>query len=91
MVKYEELTKKPELITQKVYEFLDEPWHTEVLERWGEQLDSRKWVGDNLIHHSNGKIIEENKQKWLEWPDSLIQSMARIANPTLVRLGYDEI
>ena len=89
MVRYEDFVRRPSEIGRLMFEFLDEPWTDDLLDKM--QGQSLHGMGDNKILKTRGRIVAEEKQEWKHWPSGLVTTLARKANPTLERLGYDTI
>lgn len=88
LVRYEELVTRPEPMARRIFEFLGEPWHPTLFEDM-QRLDHHGRLGDNKILAMGGaKIDPHRRERWKSWPPALVRQLGRMADPTLVRLGY---
>ncbi|WP_437811940.1 sulfotransferase family protein [Sorangium sp. So ce1078] len=87
LVRYEDFTKNPLSVGKKLFEFLDEPWTDDLVNK---KLTKQKlhMMGDNKILATGGKILAA-EEPWRSWPQALLKTLGRKANPTLQRLGYE--
>lgn len=89
IVRYEELTEKPEACAQRLYDFVQQPWDDGVFSRMEKQKIAR--MGDNKFFKNRGKVVPAAAPVWPDWPAALVKQLGRRANPTLTRLGYDPV
>ena len=88
LVRYEDLVTNQEPVARRILEFLDEPWQPSIFEDMQRQ-DHNPNMGDNKIMATGGaKIDPSRRERWKSWPPPLIRQLGRMADPTLVRLGY---
>lgn len=88
LVLYEDLVTNPEPVARRIFEFLGEPWQPTIFEDMQRQ-EHHRHMGDNKILASGGAKIDPSRRgRWRSWPPALVRQLARIADPTLVRLGY---
>jgi hypothetical protein len=88
-VRYEDLCADPVKISEKIFNFLGEPWTKGILSA----MEAQKFnplLGDNKIS-SRGMRIQQSADTWRVWPRGFLMTLARRANPTLERLGYAPI
>jgi len=88
MVRYEDFVERPAHYGRRIFEFLGEEWDDGVLDRLGDQ--DLVGMGDNKILSLKGNIVR-SESKWVSWPQELISTLGRLANPTLKRLGYETV
>jgi hypothetical protein len=93
LIKYEDFVADPERHARAIFEFFEEPWCDDVLERMRTQEHAPfvVWRGDNKIHLSGGKVDAQRTGRYRDLPPALLSQLARVANPTLVRLGYEPV
>lgn len=84
---YEDLVLAPEIEGKKLFAFLGEAWPETILADMQRQ-DHHEGLGDNKIFETGGKVDPTRRDKWKRLPQSIVQQMGRLADPTLVRLGY---
>jgi len=92
-VRYEDLVTDPKLTAQRIFEFLEEPFIDTILDDM-KRVPHEPHVdaaGDTKIQMTGGNIDATRRNYWREWPQELIAQVARIANPTLLRLGYEPV
>jgi len=89
LVRYEDLTMSPEAVGQRVFDFLGERWRPSSLEAMEEQ-QLRPMMGDHKII-CRGLRIQTSNSSWKDWPAGLKRTLARKANATLERLGYEPV
>ena len=88
LVRYEELVTRPEPVARRIFEFLGEPWQPTILEDM-QRLNHHGRMGDNkILAPGGGKIDPNRRERWKSWPPALVRQLGRMADPTLVRLGY---
>ncbi|HSF42698.1 MAG TPA: sulfotransferase [Thermoanaerobaculia bacterium] len=88
LVRYEDLVTSPEPVARRIFEFLGEPWQPNIFEDMQRQ-DHPRFMGDNkILAMGGGKIDPSRRDRWKSWPPPLIRQLGRMADPTLVRLGY---
>jgi len=91
LVRYEELVTCPEPVARRIFEFLGEPWQPTIVEDM-ERLSHHSRMGDNKILAMGGGRIDPNRrERWKSWPPELVRQLGRMADPTLVRLGYPRL
>ncbi len=85
-LRYEEFVQSPETVARKIFEFLGEPWETQVLEYYKQQHD----VGglEDAIA-SGSRCFQPSMQNYLKLPAELVQRMKAEASEMLQRLGYE--
>jgi len=86
-VRYEDLVLAPEVEGKKLFAFLGESWPETILADMQRQ-DHHEGLGDNKIFETGGKVDPSRRDKWKSLPPAIVQQMGRLADPTLVRLGY---
>jgi hypothetical protein len=88
LVRYEDLVTQPEPVARRIFEFLGEPWHPTIFEDM-QRLDHHYRLGDNKIQALGGARIDPNRrERWKSWPPALVRQLGRMADQTLMRLGY---
>jgi protein-tyrosine sulfotransferase len=88
LVRYEDLVTSPEPVARRIFEFLGEPWQPTIFEDMQRQ-EHHRHMGDNKILAAGGAKIDPSRRgRWKGWPPALVRQLARMADPTLVRLGY---
>ena len=88
-LRYEDLVEEPEAQVRRVLEFLDEPYDDELLPR---ALSGTGGFGfGDWKTYGKVKIDSSSVGRWEDLPTPVADKLARICNPTLVRLGYEEI
>jgi protein-tyrosine sulfotransferase len=88
LVRYEDLVTHQESVARRIFEFLGEPWQPSIFEDMQRQ-EHHRHMGDNKILATGGAKIDPNRRgRWKNWPPPLIRQLGRMADPTLVRLGY---
>lgn len=88
LVRYEDFVTNPEPVARRIFEFLGEPWHPTVIQDM-DRVYHHGRMGDNKILALGGGRIDPNRrERWKTWPPELVRQLGRMANPTLVRLGY---
>ncbi|HKV13286.1 MAG TPA: sulfotransferase [Thermoanaerobaculia bacterium] len=87
-VRYEDLVTNPEPVARGIFDFLGEPWQATIFEDM-QRLEHHRHMGDNKILAEGGARIDpDRRQRWKSWPPALVRQLGRMADPTLVRLGY---
>jgi len=88
-VRYEDLVDNPEATLRQVLDFLGEPWDDELIARALNQADS---VGfGDWKTYAKAKIDTSSVARYRSLPKPVLAHLAGICNPTLKRLGYDEV
>jgi protein-tyrosine sulfotransferase len=90
LVRYEELVTRPEPEARRILEFLGEPWSPTLFADM-QQKDHHPGLGDNKILATGGRIDPGRRERWRSWPPALLRQLGRLADPTLVRLGYPPV
>ncbi len=88
LIRYEDFVERPAHYGRRIFEFLGEEWDDGIVDRIGGS--ALAGMGDNKIHSLGGKIVR-SESKWVSWPQGLISTLGRLANPTLKRLGYETV
>lgn len=86
-VKYETLVEDPERSVNAMLDFLGEERDPSIMDRM-KTADIHRGLGDPKIFESAGEIDTNRQDRWSSWPQPLVRQLARLANPTLQRLGY---
>lgn len=89
-VSYEDLVGDQERVARGLFEFVGEPWRDTIFDDMQDQTH-HPGLGDVNIMHTGGKILKNRKDRWRDWPEPVLRQLARVANPTLARLGYDTL
>ena len=88
-LRYEDLTEDPEAELRRVFEFLAEPYDDELL---GRALAGTGKLGfGDWKTYAKSAIDRSSVGRWESLPMPVQDKLARVCNPTLVRLGYEEI
>jgi hypothetical protein len=90
LVRYEDLVASPEPTARRIIEFLGERWHPRIFEDMQRQ-EHHDRLGDNKIHATGGKIDPTRRERWRRWPPELVRQLGRLADPTLIRLGFEPL
>ena len=93
IVRFEELLEQPETIARQLFDFLNEPWVDDIFTRMQTQEHTPfiRTAGDAKIHLTGGRIDRKRRDRWQGLPPVLLAQLGRIANPVLIRLGYDPV
>ena len=86
-VTYEALVEDPERSVNAMLDFLGEERDPGIIERI-KTADIHRGLGDPKIFETAGGIDPSRQNRWNSWPQPLLRQLARLANPTLQRLGY---
>lgn len=86
LLRYEELTRRPEAALEPLFRFLEEPWEPEVLNF------------DRHVHHAGiedpdvrrRRRIEPNAGSSRAWPPDLLADVRLACEPMFSALGYDQ-
>lgn len=88
LVRYEDLVTSPEPVARRIFEFLGEPWQPSIFDDMQRQ-EHHRHMGDNKILAEGGAKIDPSRRgRWKSWHPALVRQLGRMADPTLVRLGY---
>jgi hypothetical protein len=85
-LRYEELTTDPEPHLRRMFGFLREPWHPEVLRFHEEPHDH--WIGLQDSKAAASRGFRPQTGAWREQPAQVVRAMLREAKPTMEKLGY---
>jgi hypothetical protein len=86
-LRYEDFVLAPEVEGKKLFAFLGERWPETILADMQRQ-DHHEGLGDNKIFETGGKVDPSRRDRWKNLPPNVVRQMGRLADPTLVRLGY---
>ena len=81
---YETLCARPEETLRPAFEFLGEPWESQVLRFW--ELPHDKGREHGRVQATRG--FEAREGHYRSWSDDLLARCVEIAGPALERLGY---
>ncbi len=88
-LRYEELVASPEDCMRRILDHLGEPWEPGLCER---ALGDARSVGfGDWKTYGRRAIDTSSVDRWKSLPRPTLRRLAERCNPTLVRLGYDEI
>jgi len=85
-LRYEELTRDPELHVRRMFEFLGEPWEEQVLEF--HRVPHDHWIGLQDRRAAEVRGFSPRIGTWQDQPRETIDRMLREAAPMLETLGY---
>ena len=88
-VRYEDLAEDPQAAVRRILEFVDEPWEDGLIERALGQAE-RVGFGDWKTYAKKA-IDTKSVGRWKSLPRPTLAHLAHLCNPTLTRLGYDEV
>jgi len=88
-IRYEDLVAEPEMVARGILEFLGEPWFDSLFDVM--QKSVYELGGDQNIYSTGGRVHAERKDHWRLLPQASLVQLGRIANGTLVRLGYEAL
>lgn len=84
---YESFVLAPEVEGRKLFAFLGEDWPETILSDMQRQ-EHHEGLGDNKIFETGGRVDPTRREKWKSLPPGVVRQLGRLADPTLVRLGY---
>lgn len=85
-LRYEELTRDPQVQVRRIFEFLEEPWEEQVLEF--HRIPHDHWIGLQDRRAADVQGFRPRIGTWREQPSETIDRMLREAAPMLETLGY---
>jgi hypothetical protein len=85
VLRYEELTTRPEGTLRPMFEFLGERWEPEVLEY--HRFEHHRGMEDPDVHRRTR--IEPNSGRYRAWPDERQRAVREACEPLLSELGYE--
>ena len=89
IIRYEDLVADPRTEGQRLFVFLGEDWHEDVLQQ---PLDKSSGLGfGDWKTHSTSTIDTKSSNRWHSLPPGVISRLAEICNPTLELCGYDPV
>lgn len=89
LLRYEDLVAEPEATLSRLFAFLGEDWHPELLR----QCFDRKEVsglGDWKTYATH-ELRSDSIGRWKELPDDMVARLSAIVNPTLTACGYPPV
>ncbi|MFV1998508.1 MAG: sulfotransferase [Acidiferrobacterales bacterium] len=87
-IRYEEIVSSPEKTLRSLFDFLDEPWESEVLNFY---KVSRDLAGESSATQVSQPITTSAVARWkTDLSEADKKTVRRIAGPLLVQLGYAE-
>ncbi len=89
-VRYEDLVLQSDAAIKRIFSFLGENCCPDILKRMAKE-ELARGLGDPKIFISGGAIDQSRMNRWHGWPAPLLRQLGRVANPTLLRLGYAPI
>lgn len=88
-LRYEDLVADPAASMKSVCEFIQEPWDETLVDR---ALESAERVGfGDWKTYAKKAIDTKSVGRWKSLPRPTLAHLATLCNPTLRRLGYDEV
>lgn len=93
-LRYEDLVRDPERVTEAMLGFLGEAMPRDLLTR---TFSDKQDLGggapvfeDHKIRHTR-RIETDRVERFRQWPSALVASVGELVNPTLRLWGYDEV
>lgn len=88
-IRYEELVADPEGVLARILDHIGEPWEEGLVAR---ALGEAKSVGfGDWKTYGRAAIDASSVERWRKLPRATLKRLADRCNPTLRRLGYDEV
>ena len=88
--RYEDLVAAPSETAERIFQFLGVPHDPRILDELQKHTPS-SLRGDTKLFEQGAGIDPSRTQRWRGWPTPLLQQLGRVADDTLVRMGYEPI
>jgi len=89
MLRYEDLVEAPEETLRDVFDFLDEPWDPEIIQRAMSDV-GEIGLGDWKTYEA-AHVHDKSVWRWQSLSQSLLNRAAPVINDTLRTLGYEMV
>jgi hypothetical protein len=89
LFRYEDLAREPLTEAAKIFACLGEKFSPSIIEELPDRPPLSYVSGDHYSKALGKSVVDTQAEKWKEWDPSVHTRLARIAAPTLKRLGYE--
>ncbi len=86
LISYEKLTTEPEVVLSNMFEFIDEPYESEVI--MFNKAEHEYGFEDHKINKHVG--ITNNSGRYHEWSDDIIDRLLDVIRPMLHQFNYED-